>query len=172
MAKLVNYYRRNNIDEDKYDFRLVHGINKHEIVAQETWFASDNNDQEIESALMSLNKYGAFYIRKSSNENKVLDGAVHVFTLLLYINSSSGNKIQKFGICCYVDNQIKKYLILNEEFTSLIDLVYYYKKNHISKEIKLIDPPNINDKIAAVTNKFQNSSLEEFLYKVYFNLFC
>jgi hypothetical protein len=148
IAELVSYYSQNCIETSNFSIKLADGIDKEKVVKFQTWLTLDMNSNEVDNILSNSKKKGCFLIRKSSAikslqsppssaENGVMFN--HVYTLVANLNSE--NRLYRFKIYLQREGNFKKYKILNNEFSSLLDLVNYYRVNPIYENQVLTEPP-------------------------------
>jgi hypothetical protein len=151
IAELVSYYSQNSIETAKFSIRLTDGIDKEKEVKFQSWLALDMNSNEVDKILTNAKKKGSFLIRKSSGTKSIQQQASasaesgvtfnHVYTLVAYLNNQ--NRLYRFKILLQREGDLKKYKILNNEFSSLLDLVNYYRVNPIYENQVLTEPPYI-----------------------------
>jgi hypothetical protein len=158
LENLVKYYQNNHISPD-HPFKFNAGIDKHAISKSEQWFV-EKNDEEIYIILRQFKQPGSFLIRPSTGNRNPENGLIHLFTLIFYLNKKN-LEFQKFAIA--KNEESNTFWIMNQEFSSLIELVYYFKKNVLSNERTLVD---FGDQIKETVQ--QKQSLNDFKVKINF----
>jgi hypothetical protein len=118
------------------------GINKYNLSTREPWYNAELSPKEIERILYHSNKKGSFFIRKPSKETRLEDGSIHKYTIECFVGKNTHIPLVKRSI--YQTKDENKYWISAETFSSLIEIVYYFKKKPIYNEQVLTDPPELS----------------------------
>lgn len=108
---------------------------------KEPWFNTDLLPKDIEKILYRSNKKGSFFIRKPSKETKLEDGSTHKYTIECFVGKNTHIPLVKRSI--YQTKNENKFWISGEIFSSLIEIVYYFKKKPIYNEQTLTEPPEM-----------------------------
>ncbi len=153
---MVKYYQNNHVSPE-HPFKFNAGIDKHAIGKSEQWFV-EKNDEEIYNIMRQFKQPGSFLIRPSNGNRNPENSLTHLFTLIFYLNKKN-LEFQKFAIA--KNEESGTFWIMNQEFSSLIELVYYFKKNVLSNERTLVD---FGDKIKE--NGQQKQALNDFKVKI------
>ena len=74
---------------------------------------------------------------------------IHVYTMMVYVNNKEIGNIQKYAIC--ENKETNKLLIMSEEFSSLIELVYYFNKFPILND-QTLEFPMVSETSTTRTN--------------------
>ena len=139
---MVKYYQTNQISQE-YPFKFKTGLDKHVVHRNESWYV-EKTDEEIINTFRREREIGIFFIRPAKGEQILENGLKHVFTLLFYLNKTNF-EYQKFAIAKNEDSL----WIMSQEFSSLIELVYYFKKNVLSNGRTLIEyNPSLQPKLS------------------------
>ena len=132
LEELVNYYQNNYISQEN-QLKLKAGLDKHVVHRNESWFV-EKTDDEIINTFKSLKQVGLFFVRPSKGEQMLENGLRHVFTLIFYLNKKNF-ECQKFAIA----KNENSLWIMSQEFSSLIELVHFFKKNVLSNDRTLVE---------------------------------
>ena len=130
LAELINYYKKHEINEE-FPFKLKTPVDKHTISKNETWYV-EATDEEIQARVRSHKRRGLFFIRNSTGNTYLVNGLMHLFTMVIYLNKTS-LEFQKFAICKHEESG--SLWIMSQEFSSLIELVHYFKSSIISNDL-------------------------------------
>ncbi|KPM07322.1 phospholipase C gamma-like protein 1 [Sarcoptes scabiei] len=126
LFELINYYQSKPLKSEKFqELFLRHAAQQTNTHENQPWFYSNLSKEESEDKLKRLRHNGAFLVRPS--EQKGSQFAIS-FRAESYIKH------------CRIKKEGRLYLIGNEEFESLTDLIEFYQKNPLYKETRLLFP--------------------------------
>jgi hypothetical protein len=117
--------------------------------------------RDVDYVLYSSNKPGSFLVRKPTKEIETASGLIQKYTLECFVGAENPQPLVKRPI--FLTDE-KKYAISTRVFSSLIELVYYYKRKPFYNDQVLTEPPNLTTAISSPDRKQSAPS------KVFINL--
>lgn len=126
LYELIEYYQTKPLKSDKFqELFLQHAapqINTHE---HKPWFYKNLSKEKAEDILKRLRHNGAFLVRHSEQQDNQYS-----------ISFRAENNIKH----CRIKKEGRLYMIGNEEFESLTELIEFYEKNPLYRRTKLLFP--------------------------------
>ncbi|XP_046911118.2 1-phosphatidylinositol 4,5-bisphosphate phosphodiesterase gamma-1 [Dermatophagoides farinae] len=126
LYELIDYYQTKPLKSDKFQELFLRNFapqeNTHE---NRSWFYKDLSKEEAEDILKRLRHNGAFLVRHSEQQDNQFS-----------ISFRAENIIKH----CRIKKEGRLYMIGNEEFESLTELIEFYEEHPLYKKTKLLFP--------------------------------
>lgn len=126
LYELIDYYQTKPLKSDKFQELFLRNFAPHENTHEnKPWFYKHLSKEEAEDILKRLRHNGAFLVRYSEQQDNQFS-----------ISFRAENIIKH----CRIKTEGRLFMIGNEEFESLTELIEFYEKHPLYKKTKLLFP--------------------------------